>query len=88
MKSASAHSARSPVLTKVPSLTLTRLSTVLARNVFRIPSDGSTACREEMELAQSGWERRVRVKRPVPEPILGDGPTRDEPDLIWKGVLR
>ena len=70
MTTRSAHPSAAPVLSNVPSTTVTRLSGTVFENCSRMPALGSTA-RSSLTLpAQSGCASRARVKMPVPDPIL------------------
>lgn len=69
MTTRSAHPVSRPILLNVPSDNTTRSSGVYFKKVSRIPSLGSTALRNRIEL-HSGCARSARVKSPVPAAIL------------------
>lgn len=67
----SAQPSGTPVVSNVPSATLTRLSATVLANCARMPSTGSTARSSASASFQSGCASSARVKMPVPEPTLG-----------------
>ena len=64
----SAHPSSTPVLSNVPSATVTRGSVIVFENCSRMPSLGSTARSSLIADDQSGCVSSARVKMPVPEP--------------------